>query len=375
MRSLNNRDCDALEAAETLLGNTLHSRILQTSSAMTKAMKYHERLEEIQSAFEHVAEFIEKREDDLKTIDRDKFDDKTIKHWIRIHFKKTTGISALTGIPAFNINGLTIHTIFQLPVIHKSKVKYTHLSDMILKTLRDKLKTVELFIIDEVSIISNVTFMFINLRLCEIFDTIDTDDGFKDTTTHIVINLSRIRIGLVTNSDINVLQSRKIYLKGSSCDEKLNELCTYMNQLLVNTICLLPTCYLCKVLNMAMVHKILEDKVSETAGIEKIIVIKIGTKVMIRQNIDVTLGLVNGTIGNVIAVNRSVEGNLIDSIKIVISDNKEIIITKVDIKFKVFHKMVVHRKQFLLSLSYGITIRKSQGITCKNDGSRNECVQ
>jgi len=50
---------------------------------------------------------------------------------------------------------------------------------------------------------------------------------------------------------------------------------------------------------------------------------------------DVTLGLVNGTIGNVVAVNRSVDGNL-NSIKIIISNNKEITITKVDIKFEVF---------------------------------------
>jgi len=47
------------------------------------------------------------------------------------------------------------------------------------------------------------------------------------------------------------------------------------------------------------------------------------------------LGLVNGTIGNVVAVNRSVDGNL-NSIKIIISNNKEITITKVDIKFEVF---------------------------------------
>ena len=40
-----------------------------------KAMKYHERLEEIQSAFKRVVELIEKRENDLKTADRDKFDD------------------------------------------------------------------------------------------------------------------------------------------------------------------------------------------------------------------------------------------------------------------------------------------------------------
>jgi len=59
---------------------------------------------------------------------------------------------------------------------------------------------------------------------------------------------SRIRIGLVTDSDINVLQSRKIHFKESNCDERLNEFCTYMNQS-VDIICLLPTCYLCKVLN------------------------------------------------------------------------------------------------------------------------------
>ncbi|KAG5328405.1 PIF1 helicase, partial [Acromyrmex heyeri] len=106
--------------------------------------------------------------------------------------------------------------------------------------------------------------------------------------------------------------------------------------------------------------KILEDKISETAGIERVIAIKIGVKMMIRRNIDVTLGLVNGTIGNVVAVNRSVDRNRIDSIKIVISDNKEII------KFEVFHKTMIHQKQFRLSLSYGITIHKSQIITCKN---------
>ncbi|KYN29042.1 hypothetical protein ALC57_01533 [Trachymyrmex cornetzi] len=172
----------------------------------------------------------------------------------------------------------------------------------------------------------------------------------------------------------------------------------YMNQLPVDTICLLPfkivhgMCYLCKVLNTTMldkidgdeirliaeddvdcapamkkkVYKILKDEddnVSETAGSERVIAIKIGAKAMIRRNIDVTLGLVNGTIGNVVAVNRCVDGNRIDSIKIVISDNKEITITKVDIKFEVFHKMVVHRKQFPLSLIYGIIIPSRQTIS------------
>ena len=72
--------------------------------------------------------------------------------------------------------------------------------------------------------------------------------------------------------------------------------------------------------------KILEDDevVSKTVDIERIIAIKIGTKVMIRRNVDVTLGFVNKMIGSIVAVNRSVDRNRIDSIKIVISDNKEI---------------------------------------------------
>jgi len=51
---------------------------------------------------------------------------------------------------------------------------------------------------------------------------------------------------------------------------------------------------------------------------------------MIWWNIAVTLRLVNGTVDNVVAVNHSVDGNRNDSIKIVISDNKEITITKID---------------------------------------------
>ena len=45
------------------------------ASALTKVMKYHERLKQIQSTFERVAELIEKCENYLKTADRDKFDD------------------------------------------------------------------------------------------------------------------------------------------------------------------------------------------------------------------------------------------------------------------------------------------------------------
>ncbi|KAG5321619.1 PIF1 helicase, partial [Acromyrmex heyeri] len=112
--------------------------------------------------------------------------------------------------------------------------------------------------------------------------------------------LSRIR-GLVTVKE-NPFQNKKLR-------RRLNELYIYMNQLpLVDTICLLSTCYLCKVLNIAMLDKI--D----------------GDEILLITEVDI----------------------------------------KVDIKFEVFHKLLVHRKQFPLSLSYGIAVHKSQGITGKN---------
>ena len=38
---------------------------------------------------------------------------------------------------------------------------------------------------------------------------------------------------------------------------------------------------------------------THTAGLENVIIIKVGCKVMLRCNIDVTLGLLNGTIGTI----------------------------------------------------------------------------
>jgi len=103
---------------------------------------------------------------------------KTIKCWIKQNLKKDTAIAAPTGMAAFNIDGLTVHRLLQLPVEHGHTPKYKQLSDHILKILRDDLKNVILIIIDEVSMISNLTLMYIHLRLSEIFDTSDCDDGW-----------------------------------------------------------------------------------------------------------------------------------------------------------------------------------------------------
>ncbi|EZA51529.1 ATP-dependent DNA helicase PIF1, partial [Ooceraea biroi] len=340
---------------------------------------------------------------------------KTIKCWIKQHMNKDTAIAAPTGIAAF-INGLTVHRLLQLSVEHGHTPKYKQLSDHVLKVLRAGLKNVILFIIDEISMISNLTFMYIHLRLSEIFNTADCNDGWVgrkhillfgdllqlppvhedpifvqlskqkidkylgslgtiDMWTNLFdydelrINmrqqgddtyrklLSRVRIGLLTKSDNEILERRKLLFKNNSFESRLNELCDFINNLPLNTACLLLTCHMCDVLNNAMLNRIAskeivltaedtidciqyvkkkvlkilannDDDNSRTAGLSKNIKIKIGAKVMIRR--------------------------------------LEYFIERVNVKIEIIDKAYVIRKQFPLSLSYGITIHKSQGLSLQH---------
>jgi ATP-dependent DNA helicase PIF1 len=100
-------------------------------------------------------------------------------------------VLAPTGIAAYNVNGLTIHRFFKLPVFGNSDYdKHWPLSDGVLKTIRQILPNLKCVIIgivvhnsifrvviilinnnflDEISMVSNVRLAQIHLRLDEIF--------------------------------------------------------------------------------------------------------------------------------------------------------------------------------------------------------------
>ncbi|XP_044582956.1 ATP-dependent DNA helicase PIF1-like [Cotesia glomerata] len=369
-----------------------------------------------------------------------------IKRWIREELNRETVVTAPTGIAAFNFNGLTIHRVFQLPVEHGFTPSYTQLSDNVLKALRDQLQNTTLFNIDEISMVSNITLIYIHLRLVEFFDvddwfggkhvvvfgdllqlppvhenpsyvTLSSQDAEKYVGSLCSVNLwtdlfcyeelrinmrqktdniygqllSRVRVASMTNEDIKLLEQRKITIDPSfSYNEKLHEICNYIDKLPSDSVCIVPTCKQCDLINSVMTSKIsseeivltardhldcnkslikkvsntlnkIEDNASQSAGLAKTITIKIGAKVMLRRNIDVTLGLVNGTIGTVKSVSKSIDGSEIQAINIDFSADTEYAIEKIKVKFQLFESAFVVREQFPLCLSYAVTIHKSQG--------------
>ncbi|XP_031785938.1 uncharacterized protein LOC116417348 [Nasonia vitripennis] len=369
--------------------------------------------------------------------------------WNKIHRCKDTAVTAPTGIAAYNIQGLTIHRLLQLPVEHGGTAEYKELSGPALKQIRQTLQNVDLIIIDEISMVSNITFMYIHLRLTEIFDTSDTEDGWfgkinvlvfgdllqlppvredfvfvgmkkkqidKYIKSMITFNLwelfeydeltinmrqkndqayseilSRIRLGFMTHSDINVLKTRKIDFTSNDYSKNIQELCNYLKKLPVDTVCLLPTKKMCNAINEAMmltidseeinlvakdsykceknlqkkVLKLLNDDEDNFCGIDRVITIKIGSKVMLRRNIDVSIGLVNGTIGTVVSLSKD-RSTEITSIRIVLQSGKEHEIPRLEYKFIIMDKISITREQFPICNSYGITIHKSQGLSLTN---------
>lgn len=84
---------------------------------------------------------------------------------------KLVTVAAPTGIVAFNVNGLTIDRLLQLPVEQENCSKWTSLSNQVLKVLRCDFSDVVVSIINEVSFISNINWTNIHLRLTEMYDT------------------------------------------------------------------------------------------------------------------------------------------------------------------------------------------------------------
>lgn len=79
-------------------------------------------------------------------------------------------VTAPTGLAAFNVYGTTIHRALCLPVEHGKPSDYNRLGQELTK-IRSTLRNLKLLIVDEVSMVSSITLLYIHMRLAEIMST------------------------------------------------------------------------------------------------------------------------------------------------------------------------------------------------------------
>ena len=78
---------------------------------------------------------------------------------------------APTGVAAINIEGTTIHTGLGIPVGNYSRKTLPRLNDKMRSSLRNKLSDLQVIVIDEISMVSNVLLLNVHQRLVEVFGT------------------------------------------------------------------------------------------------------------------------------------------------------------------------------------------------------------
>ena len=82
----------------------------------------------------------------------------------------TCAVAAPTGLAAFNVGGVTIHRLFQLPIEHEGKeAGYWSLSKASQKIIKTVLRCLKMIIVDEVSMVSSLNLAYMHLRLEELF--------------------------------------------------------------------------------------------------------------------------------------------------------------------------------------------------------------
>ncbi|XP_066925712.1 uncharacterized protein [Clytia hemisphaerica] len=272
--------------------------------------------------------------------------------------KERVLVLAPTGVAAINVNGTTIHSGLIIPT-----TDFFPLNASSKQNLQKKLACVEVIMIDEISMVSSRLFRNIDERLRKIFEVDKPFAGksvllcgdlyqlppvFKDfiykpdcSTVHGIIGfelwrkfqiaelteimrqrddidfidlLNQIRLGELDKEKEELLKSRfiakdspdypsdvtHIFAENKPVDayniEKLNELPTEKHLIFAQD-------EVPKHLTNQDVRFIETAKARETGGLARVLELKVGARILICKNIDITDRLVNGQVGTVMDLN------------------------------------------------------------------------
>ena len=202
------------------------------------------------------------------------------------------------------------------------------------------------------------------------YDELTINERQKGDETFFTM-LDSVRHGCLTDETIDTLKSRVFNV---SIQDKYKELESEGNN---PPICLFSKVEACKKINELMLESLETDKIelacvdvvdesgstakfdkkqekkleklkdqpSKTAGLETVLSLAVGCRVMLRRNIDVTVGLVNGAIGTVMGIYSTRISIKFDHIDVPCD------IERVTTRFMLSKNLYIHRKQFPLILS------------------------
>ena len=274
-------------------------------------------------------------------------------------------LTAPTGVAAFNINGMTLHSVF---LLGRSKYSgFQPLSHDRLNTLRTKLSRLMFVIIDEVSMVGSNMLLEIHKRLQQIkgvsddkvfggvsilavgdlyqlppvgqaplFSTVSDcyaqlyGSGSLWVDHFLILELTevmrqrgdlafsellcRVRTNSCIPDDIRILKSREIPVDAANYPTqalhvyRLNADVDTRNTVMLNSLAPQSAQYTIKATDSVAGEtshislSSLSDKRSETGGLHGTLKLAIGARVMLTANVDVADGLVNGARGEVVHV-------------------------------------------------------------------------
>ena len=133
------------------------------------------------------------------------------------------------GLAAFNVGGVTIHRLFQLPIEHDSKTAGYRSLPKTSQKVKTSLRNVKIIIIYEVSMVSSLNLAYIHLRLEELFGG---NDWFGSRNMLLVGDL--LQLQPVNGSPVFERITNKTLSYKLGCAASVNIPLFMMNSLLMN---------------------------------------------------------------------------------------------------------------------------------------------